>query len=439
MKLNYLKLCLLIIVLGTGKIQAQEATSVTLREAVELALENSNKSKISKDKVTTAKNELQVTKNLRYPDAKIAGQYQYLPSAKINLHQPPPAEGETPSTLPNVNQLFLGQFTVGMPVFTGFKLKNAIAASENFFQAATFNAANDQEQIALETINAYINLYKAKESIGLIKENLKTTDQRVADFSEMEKNGLLARNDLLKAQLQSSNIEVTLEEALKAQSILNYQLVVMLQLPEGTQIAMDENEFEAVKEEVSAQDSISRNDLLALHYQSLAAENQLKIAQSRYYPTLSVVGGYVALDIHNALTVTNAMNIGVAFSYNLADIFKTKSDIRVAQSKASEVQHTYDLVSDQINVQVENAEQEYKLALKKYQVYIKSQEQAEENYRIVKDKYNNGLQDTNDLLEADVEQLQAKINLAFSKADISQKYYEMLTAKGTLTDNITTN
>jgi outer membrane protein TolC len=439
MKLNNLKLCLLIMVLGTGKIQAQEATSVTLREAVQLALENSNKSKISMDKVTTAKNELQVTKNLRYPDAKIAGQYQYLPSAKINLHQPPAAEGETPSTLPNVGQLFLGQFTVGMPVFTGFKLKNAIAASENSYQAASFNAANDQEQIALETINAYINLYKAKESIGLIRENLKTADQRVADFSEMEKNGLLARNDLLKAQLQSSNIEVTLEEALKAQRILNYQLVVMLQLPEGTQISTEENEFRAIKEEVSAQDSISRNDLLALYYQSLAAENQLKIAQSRYYPTLSVVGGYIALDIHNALTVTNAMNIGVAFSYNLADIFKTKSDIRVAQSKASEVQHTYDLVSDQINVQVENAEQEYKLALKKYQVYIKSQEQAEENYRIVKDKYNNGLQDTNDLLEADVEQLQAKINLAFSKADISQKYYEMLTAKGTLTDNITTN
>jgi hypothetical protein len=29
-----------------------------------------------------------------------------------------------------------------------------------------------------------------------------------------------------------------------------------------------------------------------------------------------------------------------------------------------------------------------------------------ENYRIIKDKYDNGLSDTNDLLEADVEQLQ---------------------------------
>lgn len=439
MKLNYVTLCLLILFLGTGKIQAQEITSLSINEAVQLALDNSIKSKIAMDRVTTAENELQVTKNMRYPDAKISGQYQYLPNAKVNLHKAPPAEGETPSELPSVNQIALGQFSIGMPVFTGFKLKNAVEASENAYQAASFNAANDAEQIALETINAYINLYKAKESIGLIKENLKSANQRVTDFSEMEKNGILARNDLLKAQLQSSNIEVTLEEALKSARILNYKLVVMLQLPEGTEIGTKESEFGAAKEMITSNDSISRNDLLAIHYQGLAAANQIKMAQSKYYPTVSIAGGYIALDIHNALTVTNAMNIGVAVSYNIADIFKTKSDIRVAQSRASEVQHTYDLVSDQIKVQVENAQQEYELALKKYLVYIKSQEQAIENYRIVKDKYDNGLQDTNDLLQADVEQLQAKLNLTYSKADISQKYYELLTAKGTLTDNITTN
>jgi outer membrane protein TolC len=59
--------------------------------------------------------------------------------------------------------------------------------------------------------------------------------------------------------------------------------------------------------------------------------------------------------------------------------------------------------------------------------------QATVNYRIVKDKYDNGLADTNDLLEADVEQLQTKLNLTYAKADISQKYYELLTADGQLT------
>jgi outer membrane protein TolC len=435
----------LILFFGTKSIQAQESTTLTLQEAIQLALENGNKSKISQDKVTTAKNELKVTKNLRYPDAKISGQYQYLTNAKIDLqtsngdNNGSNAEdngGNSDNNIPTVNQLFLGQANITMPVFTGFKLKNAVAASDNAYKAASFTAANDREQIALETIKDYINLYKAKQSIGLIEENLKSAQQRVKDFTDMEQNGLLAKNDLLKANLQESNIEVALAEARKNESILNYQLAVTLKLPENTQINTNEREFGIVSGP-QVTDSISRNDLEALRYQEQAAENRIKMARSKYYPTLSVMAGYIALDIHNALTVTNAMNFGLGLSYNFADIFKTKSEVQVAKSKAAEIQHTLDMTSDQIKVQIKNADQEYQLALKKYQVYVKSEVQASENYRIVKDKYDNGLQDTNDLLEADVEQLQAKINLAYAKADIAQKYYELITAKGNLMNTIT--
>jgi hypothetical protein len=38
------------------------------------------------------------------------------------------------------------------------------------------------------------------------------------------------------------------------------------------------------------------------------------------------------------------------------------------------------------------------------------------------------------LLEADVQQLQAKIDLAYAQANITQKYYELLTSKGVLTN-----
>ncbi len=63
-------------------------------------------------------------------------------------------------------------------------------------------------------------------------------------------------------------------------------------------------------------------------------------------------------------------------------------------------------------------------------------QEATENYRIVLDKYNNGLSNTNDLLEANVEQLQAKINYTVSTSDILQKYYELQFQKGKLTQSI---
>lgn len=77
----------------------------------------------------------------------------------------------------------------------------------------------------------------------------------------------------------------------------------------------------------------------------------------------------------------------------------------------------------------------YNFAVKQNRVYTEAVEQSAENYRIVKDKYDNGLSDTNDLLEADVAQLQAKLNETFSRADITQRFYELLNASGKLTSS----
>ena len=50
-------------------------------------------------------------------------------------------------------------------------------------------------------------------------------------------------------------------------------------------------------------------------------------------------------------------------------------------------------------------------------MYTEAIEQAAENYKITKNKYDNSLVTTTDLLEAEVAQLQTKLNFAFAKAD----------------------
>ena len=424
----------------TSNLKAQQIQTISLEEAVVMALENSDVSKLADAKVLTAQNELNITKNLQYPDIKLTGQYMYLANANVNLIINA-SNGSGPNSsqnniTPNVHQLLLGQANVSLPLFSGFKLNNTIKASKNLYKAAEYNSKNDKEQLSLEVIKDYLNLYKTKQTIILIETNLKSAHQRVLDFTSKEQNGLLARNDLLKAQIQESNIELSLEDAKKNEAILNYGLVVLLKLPQDTKIDTVAPEFGLVSNQPGTGDQLNRNDLEALHYQEQAAEHQIKVAKSKYYPSLALSGGYIALDLQNALTVTNAMNIGLGVSYNLSNLFKAKSDIRLAKSKTKELQFTIDIKTNQIKVAIENAKQDYQLAIKKYQLYTESQTQADENYRIVKDKYNNGLADTNDLLEADVDQLKAKINVTHAKADITQKYYQLLAVQGQLNNTL---
>jgi hypothetical protein len=50
-----------------------------------------------------------------------------------------------------------------------------------------------------------VNLYKAKSSVNLVKAWKRN---KIKDFTNLEQNGLLPRNDLLSAQLQASNFEL---------------------------------------------------------------------------------------------------------------------------------------------------------------------------------------------------------------------------------------
>lgn len=431
--------------------QAQQNTNLSLKEAVSIALSKSDEASLANTKVSTKNFETQSVKMNQYPDLKISGQYLRLTTADVVLKSSKEQNADNASgtesdeSSPSPKYLALGQASVSMPLFSGFKLKNSIAASENLYKAETANASQTKEEIAMKVVTYYADLYKAQKSVELFKESLISSQQRVTDFTAMEKNGIIARNDLLKAQLQESKIRLSLDDAEKNVRLVNYYLVTLLKLAPETQIVVREDNIDpnvfsyGVKTEAEALQN--RKDLEALDYINKANEANIKVAKAAYFPSLSLTGGYIAMDVDNLVRVENAMNIGVGLSYNLSSLFKNGKEVKAAKSKSEEVKHQQAILTDAIKTQMVVAREGYELSLKQDKVYSEAVAQADENYRIVKDKYDNGLSDTNDLLEADVEDLGAKINQAYAKANVALKFYELLEASGQLTQsfNLTQN
>ena len=415
--------------------------NLPLNDAVSRVVLKSNPVNLAKTKVATKGIELETVKNNRYPDVKVSGQYLRLTNADVTLRttnnsQDPDA---APQSSPKVNQLVFGQAGVTMPLFSGFKLKNSIKASENLYRAEQSSADFTISQTILMVVELYGDLYKAQRAVELLRESLKSGNERVREFNDRMENGLIARNDLLKAQLQVSKIQLSLDEAEKNVRLLNHQLITLLKMPESTEIIVNPDNIDkdlfskTVKTEAEALQN--RKDLEALHFDQKAAEANVKVAKSNYFPSLALTGGYVALDLQNVAAVSNAMNVGVGLSYNFSSIFKNAKEVKAAKSKAKELEWQEALLTDQIKTHITEARENYQLSLKQDAVYGDAVKQAEENYRIIKDKYDNGLADTNDLLEADVEDLSAHINQAYAKANVVLKYYEWLEASGQLTES----
>ena len=299
------------------------------------------------------------------------------------------------------------------------------------------DAENDKEGVVLNTINAYINLYKASVTVDVVNENLAQSAHRDSVFSRLEQNGLLARNDLLKAQLQTSNIELSLLDAENNLKIANINMNLMIGLPEETRLKTDSASFEknvdlktiGAYEQLALQ---NRKDLMALSFRKKAATSGISLIKADLYPSIALSGGYIAADIPQLLSITNAVNVGVGVRYDIGSLWKSKAKIAQAQSRVKEIESNEAQLDDAVKLQVNRDFENYLLSQKKTEVYKKAVLQAEENYRITKNKYDNALVNTTDLLDANVLLLQSKINLAVSKADVLLSYSKLLETTGTL-------
>ena len=208
MKINPLML-FGIFFIGISSIEAQEKTSLTLDEAVKLAWEKSNEVTLANTKVNSRKYELQTVKNNQYPDLKIQGQYQRLTKASIDMHN----DEASAEPMASPDRAMFGMANLSLPIFSGFKIQSSIEAYDNLYEAESANAAKTKEDVALRVITYYTALYKAQKTLDLLNENQKQAQQRVTDFTELEKNGIIPRNDLLKAQLLVSKTKLSIDEA----------------------------------------------------------------------------------------------------------------------------------------------------------------------------------------------------------------------------------
>ncbi|PXY45800.1 TolC family protein [Flavobacterium hydrophilum] len=421
--------------IGISSTEAQEKTSLTLDEAVKLAWEKSNEVTLANTKVNTKKYELSTVKNNQYPDLKISGQYQRLTKASIDMHN----DEASNESMASPDRVMLGMANLSMPIFSGFKIQNSIEAYDNLYEAETANAAKTKEDVALRVITYYTALYKAQKTLDLLSENQKQAKQRVTDFTELEKNGIIPRNDLLKAQLLVSKTQLSIDEANNNLNNINFYLTTLLKLEPSVKIQVNEQDFFNLKtNNIPTSDASAlenRKDLEAVRLQSKASEANIRVAKAAYYPSLALLGGYTALDLKDFITVKYAMNFGIGLSYDLSGIYKNSAHVKEAESKALEVKNTEAIMTDHIKIEVQKSIEDYDLAINQSVVYDEALQQATENYRLVKDKFDNGLSDTNDLVEADVENLSAKINTALSKATIIQKYYELLSVSGQLSQS----
>jgi outer membrane protein len=409
------------------------ARKISLEEAIDLSIKNSKSLRASQARIQQASANTTISKQNQLPDLKISGSYLRVTQPNITQAHPP----STPGQPIDVNQAAYGLANLTLPVYSGMKIQYGIRSSQLLEKAASLDADQNREDVILNTIDAFSNLYKAQANLRVIRENLAQSKSRDADFANLEKNGLLARNDKLKASLQTANIELSLADVENNMKVTMVNMNIMLGLPEQTQLVPDSGSLISpvgVKsiqeyEQIALQ---NRKDMQALGFRKQASQVNIQKAKSDYFPSLALTGGYVALDVPNFITITNAFTFGVGLSYNVSSLWKTNAHVSQAKAEYAEIQANEEGMYDNIRIQINQAYEALLTAQKKIDVSNVAIEEGRENYKIVKNKYENSLVTVTDLLDANALMLQSEIGLELAKADEILAYNVLLEKAGIL-------
>lgn len=434
---NKLKFTLGILLLP-AILNAQTSKQLGLQEAIDLGIANSKNLKLSQNKIDEAVARLAVVKNNALPSASASFLYNHaeIPTNTLSLG------GGDPLRLPNRADAFVGTAAVQEVLYAGGKYKYATASTKLLTDVARLDADKNKEEVSYAVIETYYSLYKIMQSKKVVAQNLASIESQLKQAKRFFEQGVVTKNDVLRFQLQQANVSLTDLEIERNRKIINYNLDILLGLPEETNIEIAEGSLptKSVEPFTTYLDLAfaNRQELKVLDLQNQVAEYNIKSVKANVKPTVGLGANLYYINPSGNFFPSSSqyilpMTVGANISWNVASLWTNKNKVAEAKIQQKEVGLQKSILSDRVKTELNKNYQDYNLAMQKINVLETSIAQATENDRLLASKYKNNIASVTDRIDAETLLYQAKINLELAKADASLAYYTLLKSTGKIT------
>ena len=128
----------------------------------------------------------------------------------------------------------------------------------------------------------------------------------------------------------------------------------------------------------------------------------------------------------------NNWNVGLSVSYPLSSIYKNSHKIKESKLMVSLRKNDEEQKMQRIRMDVRTAFLRHQEALQRVEALQLSVRQAQENYRIMQNRYLNQLAILTDLLDANSVRLNVELQLVTARTRVIYTYYQLQKACGRL-------
>lgn len=428
---------ILILFLSTLNLaKAQDTINISWEEVSQKSLDENLKLQLANKEIEFAEAELLSTRTMYLPN--ITASYSF-----IHTNSPLNAFGtklnQSRITMEDFNPDYLNDpksisdFSLKLEVEQPILNMDAIYQKKAGIvktQALKIKSERIKENLEFELKKAYMMLqlsYKMLETLEKSKRTTITNKQVVENYYI---NGLVQKSDVLYMDVRDSEIESQIQYA--QSNVLNASDYLSLLLNENR-----ENKIYKPIEDLEIEKLISfeepilnenRKDFQVYEKSLETYDWMIKSSKSKFLPRLNAFGSYELHDNNIYEFDGNGYLFGLQLSWNIFDGLQSKSEQATYQAEINKTKVEIAQYTQESELELKKAYRQVLDADKKVDLLEKAWEHSKEAYRIQKNRYDQGLEKSSDILIAEtlMSQKELEFHQAIFEYNIAIEYYQFL-------------
>ena len=387
--------------------------SETLEDAWRAALASDQRLEASQWNLSAAQSTWSAAKAERYPSLKLGTDYYVLsdqPRVSMDL---PPLPFPMPNSFPIVDRESFGvQAYVSQPIYTFGRISSGIAAAQHGVQANEAEVSRTRLDVKMNVAEIYVTVLRAGRLIEVAEARAVSLAGHNKDVTNLFDKGLVSRNDLLAAQVAWADAR---QQAMQARNGLRvahaaYNRALGRSLTEPVMLAelQDEGGLGDV-EELTGTAMQLRPELAGLAAQTRALQEQSASLRAKKAPQISVLGGYLFQE-NQQISPNGLAGAVLLMQWNPIDCGRVGNQAASLDEKAEAMIRLRRDAETMVALEVRQKWLDLQTARERVDVTRQATTQADENLRVVRDRYQHQVGTNTEVLDAETLRVQAYTN-----------------------------
>ncbi len=418
--------------------------SLTLAQAIGIALERSPLLTAAQDQVTAAEASVARARGDFFPKLDFEESFArsdnpvFAFSSKLNQGRFTQSDFAVSSlNSPDAITNFRTGISLVQPLYTGGKASLGFEQAKLTRDATAEGRDRRKQEVIFEVVRAYFGVLLAEADAESVRAAVRAADANHQAAQDRFAAGLVVESDVLTAEVRLARLK---EQAILAESQLTLSKASLndvmgrpLDDPVAAADPLAPRLLQtAERADLEARALSHRPDYRRLALEARAAERAVDLAQAEFRPTLNGRVSYELNQLDLAANGQGSWFAGLSLQWNIFNGLADRARIAEARARLSGVEATRTRAASRIRLEVKDAFLNLQAATERIRVAERAVAQAEEALRIYRDRYESGLVTIFDLLGSEAALTQARASLARALYDQNVDVAKLELAVGTI-------